>query len=81
MTKKSILKYIVGYLGVLFVTLGCTSTVWAKTTFAFVSIDETIFQLTTPIGNASANILNSLIYHNFLVALILSILIYIRKTA
>ena len=77
MTKKSILKYIFGYLGVLFVTLSCTSTVWAKTTFAFVSIDETIFQLTTPIGNASANILNSLIYRNFLVALILSILIYI----
>ena len=74
---KNILKYIFGYLGVLFITLGCTSTYWAFTSFAFVSIDETLFQLTTPIGNASTNILDSLIYHNFLIAFILSIFIYI----
>ena len=74
---KNILKYIFSYLGVLFVTLSCTSTIWAFNSFAFVSIDETLFQLTTPIGNASSNILENLIYNNFLVAFFLSIFIYI----
>ena len=77
MNIKNILKYIFGYLGILIVTLGCTSTIWAFTSFAFVSIDETIFQMTTPIGNASTNILDSLIYHNFLIAFIVSIIIFI----
>ena len=77
MSKKNIIKYILGYIGILFVTLGCVSTIWAFNTFAFVSIDETIFQLTTPIGNASSNIKNSLLYNNFLVAFIISIIIFI----
>ena len=77
MNIKSIIKYIFGYIGILFVTLGCTSTYWAFNTFAFVSVDETIFQLTTPIGNASKSILGNLIYHNFLVAFIISIIIFI----
>ena len=74
---KKFIKYAFGYLGVLLVTLSCSSTIWALTTFAFVSIDETIFQMTTPIGNASSNILDSLIYHNFLIGFIISIIIYI----
>lgn len=74
---KKFIKYAFGYLGVLLVTLSCSSTIWALTTFAFVSIDETIFQMTTPIENASSNILDSLIYHNFLIGFIISIIIYI----
>ena len=77
MSIKNIFKYIFGYIGILFVTLGCTSTYWAFSSFAFVSIDETLFQLTTPIGNASTNILDSLVYHNFLIAFIISIIIYV----
>ena len=77
MTIKSIFKYIFGYLGVLLVTLSCVSTIWAFNTFAFVSIDETIFQITTPIGNASSNIKNSLLFNNFFVAFIISIIIFI----
>ena len=77
MKIKKIIKYIFGFLGVLLITLCCVSTFWAFNTFAFVSIDETIFQITTPIGSASTNIIYSLIFHNFLITLILSILIYI----
>ena len=60
MKKGRTLRYILLYVLVFFLTLSVFSTNWAINKFAFLSFDETMFQLTSPIKSAESSILATL---------------------
>ena len=74
---KKIINYVICFIIVFFIILACISTNWGITNFAFLNIDELIFQLTTPIGSASNNILYNYLLKGLFPSIVLSIFIYI----
>lgn len=70
-------KYIGLYLLVFFLSLAITSTRWAVNKFAFLSFDETLFQLTSPIKSAETSIITSYLTKGLLLGFVVSILVYI----
>lgn len=70
-------KYIGLYLLVFFLSLAITSTRWAVNKFAFLSFDETLFQLTSPIKSAETSIITSYLTKGLLLGFIASIIVYI----
>ena len=70
-------KYIGLYLLVFFLSLAITSTRWAVNKFAFLSFDETMFQLTSPIKSAETSIITSYLTKGLLLGFIISIIVYI----
>ncbi|MBR2679045.1 MAG: LTA synthase family protein [Bacilli bacterium] len=77
MKKSGIIKYILLYIFVFLLSLSVTSTSWAINKFAFLSFDETLFQLTTPIKSAESSIITTYLTDSFCIALLASIIIYI----
>ena len=77
MKKSGIIKYILLYIFVFLLSLSVTSTSWAINKFAFLSFDETLFQLTTPIKSAESSIITTYLTDSFCIALLDSIIIYI----
>ena len=76
MKKGRTLRYILLYVLVFFLTLSVFSTNWAVNKFAFLSFDETMFQLTSPIKSAESSILTSFLTDSFLFAVICSIIVF-----
>ena len=76
MKGSSIIKYILTYIFVFLLCLSVTSTSWAINKFAFISFDETLFQLTTPIKSAESSIITTYLTDSFCVALVVSILAF-----
>ena len=70
-----IVKYIFLYMWILFITLACFSTRWALLTFANLSFDEVIFQLTTPVGSAGSTVLLSFVFNSLFWAILISFII------
>ena len=76
MKKSKLVHSILLYILVLFLTLAIFSTKWALKTFAFLSFDETLFQLTSPIKSAETSILTSYLTDSLLVSIPISIIIF-----
>ena len=70
-------RYIFLYVLVFLLTLSVTSTNWAINKFAFLSFDEAIFQLTSPIKSAEKSILTSFITDSLFIAILCSIIIFV----
>ena len=77
MNRNSLIKYILTYIFVFLLSLAVTSTSWAINKFAFITFDETLFQLTTPIKSAESSIITTYLTDSFLVALLVSIVIFV----
>ena len=70
-------KYAGLYLLVFFLSLAITSTRWAINKFAFLSFDETLFQLTSPMKSAESSIITSYLSKGLLLGFIISIIVFI----
>ena len=70
-----VLKYILLYLWIFIVLLSFFSCIWALNTFANLTFDETIFQLTTPIKSAESSILNGFIIKGLIPSLIIGLIL------
>ena len=75
--NKKMIHHILIYLWIFLLTLAICSTRWALDTYAFLSFDETLFTLTTPIKSAESSILNSYYVNGLLSSFLLSISFYI----
>ena len=76
MNRIKLIKYILVYIFVFLLCLAVTSTSWAVNKFAFISFDETLFQLTTPIKSAESSIITTYLTDSFCIALLVSIIIF-----
>ena len=76
MNQKPIYTVLV-YLWILLLCLAICSTSWAFNTYAFLSFDETLFTLTTPIKSAESSILYSFYVDGLFSSFLLSIPIFI----
>ena len=72
MNKDSFYHMLI-YLWIFLLCLAVCSTKWALDTYAFLSFDETLFTITTPIKSAEKSILNSYYVNGVLSSIILSI--------
>ena len=70
------MKKFLMYLYVFFITLAVFSANWAINGFAFLNFDETLFQLTTPVGSAESSILISYLTKSLLVSIFISVLLF-----
>lgn len=75
--NKKMINLILIYIWIFLLCLAICSTNWALNTFAFLSFDETLFTLTTPIKSAESSILNSYLVDGLLSSILLSIPVYI----
>lgn len=76
MKKRIIINNILLYVLVLFLSVAIFSTKWALSKFAFLSFDETIFQLATPIKSTGGTILISYLTDSLLYGVICSIIVF-----
>ena len=77
MKKQTIVKTILLYLVIFLLCLAVTSASWAVHKFAFISFDETLFQLTSPLKSTEVSIITSYLTKGLLVAVIVSMIIFI----
>ena len=77
MEKGNLIKDIFLYIVIFLLSLAAFTTRWAVHKFAFLSFDETLFQLTTPIKSAESSILTDFLVKSFCVSLVFSIIIFI----
>lgn len=76
MKKSRIIKSVLFYLFILFLSLSVFSTKWAISKFAFLSFDETLFQLTSPIKGTGGSILKSYLTDSLIYAVICSLIVF-----
>lgn len=69
-------RYILLYIYVFLISLSVSSTNWAINKFAFLSFDEAIFQLTSPIKSAEKSILTSFVADSLFIAVMCSLIFF-----
>ena len=62
---------------ILFLSLSLYSTNWATDTFKFLSFDEVLFQITTPIKGTASSILSSYLFDSLFLAIILTAFLFV----